>query len=207
MDGPTPPEIMTRCIRDRSKSTCRANAAAVSVLALIGALALLGIGWERVASVGDESGMRVLTNENNNNKKEAAGKTTPTKIRKMASGNGNGNSISSTAAARQNNAVADHEWKTPPSNPDTDADADATERTLYRKCPPGVDSVTGSFCGLSYEQICCFCPQPLDCESDGCPADADGVVRDGCFHSITIPCPDVVCDRDPMTDRAVELGG
>jgi len=101
--------------------------------------------------------------------------------------------------------VAVHEWKT------NRASDTSTARALKNNhCPPGVDSVTGSFCGLSYEQICCFCPQPADCEA-GCPADGDGVVRDGCFHHITIPCPDVDCDVDEMIadynehERPVEL--
>ena len=93
----------------------------------------------------------------------------PTTTRKMAD----------NIKAKASHTVAVHEWKTNHVSDTT------TARALKNNhCPPGVDSVTGSFCGLSYEQICCFCPQPADCEA-GCPADGDGVVRDGCFHHIT----------------------
>ena len=138
--------------------------------------------------------------------KVAGQKPRPATMRKMA-GNTNAKAPLNANTNKKDaslSAVAKHEWKT------NNADA-TTERALkYRPCPPGVDSVTGSFCGLSYEQICCFCPQPSDCEA-GCPADGDGVVRDGCFHHVTIPCPDVDCDVDAMVadfneHRPVEVG-
>ena len=145
--------------------------------------------------------------------KMAGQKPRPATMRKMA-GSTNAKATHNVNMNKKHaslSATAVHSWMT---NHASDADGkttQTTERALkYRPCPPGVDSVTGSFCGLSYEQICCFCPQPADCEA-GCPADGDGVVRDGCFHHVTIPCPDVDCDVDAMVaefneHRPVEVG-
>lgn len=184
---------------------------AASLLILLAAFAFLGIAENDMMSADRR---RLLSNKNDNNQKvtenvqrrdaDIASVPRAPKIKHIDDRELENND-SAKKSINKPNAAAVHEWK-PSSQADVGTDADATERNLHRKCPPGVDSVTGSFCGLSYEQICCFCPQPLDCDN-GCPADADGIVRDGCFHSITIPCPDVDCNVDQMTDRVVELGG
>ena len=188
----------------------RKVALAAGLLVLIVSFAFLGIA-ENGTTMTDRRSLlsntgSIKNNHNSINADSAA--RTP----EMKGGDGEPATRSTLSAKTQNihkiqkkqHVGAVREWKTSEEN--ADIDADATERYLYRACPPGVESVTGSFCGLSYEQICCFCPQPLDCDSTGCPADADGIVRDGCFHIITIPCPDIDCSVDQMTDRAVELG-
>ena len=188
-----------------SRSTGKSNVGILAVGILLAAFAFLTIAENDVMSADRQ---RLLSNKNHNDHKvtENVQSRNP-RAPKMKNGDKRKleNNDSAKKSINKPNAAAVHEWK-PSSQADVGTDADATERNLHRKCPPGVDSVTGSFCGLSYEQICCFCPQPLDCDN-GCPADADGIVRDGCFHSITIPCPDVDCNIDQMTDRLVELGG
>ena len=189
----------------------RKVALAAGLLVLIVSFAFLGLS-ENGTTMTDRRSLLSNTGSSSNINHNSINADGAARTREMRGGNEKPATSLISSAKTQNihniqnkqHVEAVHEWKTSEEN--ADIDADATGRTLYRACPPGVDSVTGSFCGLSYEQICCFCPQPLDCDSTGCPADADGIVRDGCFHSITIPCLDVDCSVDQMTDRAVELG-
>mmetsp|Transcript_4739 Transcript_4739/g.9222 ORF Transcript_4739/g.9222 Transcript_4739/m.9222 type:complete len:241 (+) Transcript_4739:944-1666(+) len=87
----------------------------------------------------------------------------------------------------------------PPANPPTDETVDSgtppLDGTTSASCISmgSLNAITASFCGSSYEEICCSCPSSFyPAATPGCPSNGCPNLGEGCF-SATIPCPNVAC--------------